>query len=65
MDLNRMLTELREQRERLNRVIMAVEDYARVDGPRRRGRPPKWMTQAKRRGRPPGSKNHQPVSIAV
>ena len=56
MDLNRMLTELRDQREKLNRLIMAAEDYGRA-GTKRRGRPPAWMTEAKRRGRPPGSRN--------
>ncbi len=55
MDISKALAELREQRDKLDRVIVAVEDYAR-GGAKRRGRPPKWMQQQpKRRGRPPGS----------
>ena len=56
MDLNRMLGELRVEREQVEEAILALERMARGGG-RRRGRPPKWMTQIKRRGRPPGSKN--------
>jgi hypothetical protein len=56
MNLANTLAELREQRLRLDRLILAAEDYARSGGPRR-GRPPKWMQATKRRGRPPGSKN--------
>jgi hypothetical protein len=62
MDVNKMLTQLREQRDKLERLIAAAEDYARM-GARRRGRPPAWMQQVKRRGRPPGAKNHpKPVA---
>ena len=62
MDLNHMLEQLREQRIKLERLIMAAEDYA-ATGARRRGRPPAWMTNAKHRGRPPGSKNKAPTPI--
>ena len=56
MDINKMLTELRLEREQIEEAIMTLERLARGRG-RRRGRPPAWMTQIKRRGRPPGSKN--------
>jgi hypothetical protein len=56
MDLNKMLAELRAEREQVEQTIMALEHLARGQG-KRRGRPPKWMTEAKRMGRPPGSKN--------
>jgi hypothetical protein len=51
-----MLAELREERERIEQAILVLE---RIAGGRSRGRgrPPKWMTQLKQRGRPPGSKN--------
>lgn len=62
MDLQKMLSDLRAQREKLSRLILAAEDYA-SSGPRRRGRPPKWMQQATRRGRPPGSKNKTPIAL--
>lgn len=56
MDINKMLSELRNEREQIEEAIMTLERLARGRG-RRRGRPPSWMTQIKRRGRPPGSKN--------
>ncbi len=56
MDINKMLTELRLEREQVEEAIMTLERLARGRG-RRRGRPPSWMTQIKKRGRPPGSKN--------
>ena len=56
MDINKMLAELRQEREQIEEAIMTLERLARGRG-RRRGRPPAWMTEIKRRGRPPGSKN--------
>ena len=56
MDINKMLGELRAEREQIEEAIMTLERLARGRG-RRRGRPPAWMAQIKRRGRPPGSKN--------
>jgi len=58
MDVSKILTELRAEREQIEEAILSLERLARGRG-RRRGRPPAWMSQitAKRRGRPPGSKN--------
>jgi hypothetical protein len=60
MDVNKMLTELRQERETIEEAILVLERLARGRG-KRRGRPPLWMTEGampvKRRGRPPGSKN--------
>ncbi|MEJ7605021.1 MAG: hypothetical protein WKF37_01855 [Bryobacteraceae bacterium] len=60
MDVNKMLAELRQEREQIEEAIIVLERLARGRG-KRRGRPPLWMTDgeptAKRRGRPPGSKN--------
>lgn len=56
MDVLKMLTELRQEREQIEEAIMTLERLARGRG-RRRGRPPAWLNEAKRRGRPPGSKN--------
>jgi len=58
MDVSKILTELREEREQIEEAILSLERLARGRG-RRRGRPPAWMSEitAKRRGRPPGSKN--------
>jgi hypothetical protein len=64
MDINRILSDLRVEREQLEEAILALQRLA-AGGAKRRGRPPAWMAQLKddvakptpRRGRPPGSKN--------
>lgn len=69
MDTNKILADLRQEREYLDRAILTIERLA-LGGAKRRGRPPAWMTKATvaqrtsseesgkpRRGRPPGSKN--------
>ena len=56
MDVAKILSELKQEREHLEEAIQSLERLARGRG-RRRGRPPAWMTEEKRRGRPPGSKN--------
>ena len=56
MDVQKILTELKEEREQLEEAIISLERLARGRG-KRRGRPPSWMQEAKKRGRPPGSKN--------
>lgn len=68
MDITQMLHELRQDRERLDYLINAAENYARA-GSKRRGRPPKWMTaprnlraEAKRRGRPAVQRTSQAVA---
>jgi hypothetical protein len=58
MDINKMLAELRAEREQVEEAIVALQRMA-LGRERRRGRPPKWMAQMKRRGRPPGSKTDQ------
>ena len=70
MDLNKMLAELRQEREQIEEAIIILERLARGRG-RRRGRPPLWMTAggggeapARRRGRPPGSKNKPKAETA-
>ena len=60
MDINKMLADLRLEREQIEEAIMSLERLARGRG-RRRGRPPAWMAELdKKRGRPPGSKNKMP-----
>jgi hypothetical protein len=56
MDILKMLADLRAEREQIAEAIFVLERLARGRG-KRRGRPPKWMTGMKRRGRPLGSKN--------
>jgi hypothetical protein len=56
MDVSKILEELRQEREQLEEAILSLERLARGRG-KRRGRPPAWMVEAKKRGRPVGSKN--------
>ncbi|HVW10710.1 MAG TPA: hypothetical protein VN519_04285 [Bryobacteraceae bacterium] len=65
MDVSKILAELRQEREQLEEAIMSLERLARGRG-KRRGRPPAWMVEAKKRGRPAGSKNRtQKTTSAV
>jgi len=43
MDIVKMLSDLRSERERLQEAILAIERLA-AGGGKRRGRPPKWMS---------------------
>lgn len=60
MDLNKILAELRSERDQMSEAIIALERLA-GGGTRRRGRPPAWLAALKRsepdapkrRGRPP------------
>lgn len=61
MDVSKILAELRQEREQLEEAILSLERLAAGRG-RRRGRPPAWMSEAKKRGRPPGSKNKNTVA---
>lgn len=56
MDITKMLAQLRTERDQLLEAIAVLERLA-VGRGKRRGRPPAWMTEVKRRGRPSGSKN--------
>jgi hypothetical protein len=58
MDVSKILTELKAERQQIEEAIVSLERLALGRG-RRRGRPPSWMSEVttKRRGRPPGSKN--------
>jgi len=64
MDVSKILDELRQEREQLEEAILSLERLARGRG-RRRGRPPSWMVDAKKRGRPAGSKNKPAATSTV
>jgi hypothetical protein len=44
MDINKMIAELREEREQVGEAILTLDRLARGRG-RRRGRPPSWMKE--------------------
>ncbi len=48
MDTTKMLTELRQERESIEEAILVLERLARGRG-RRRGRPPAWLLEARKR----------------
>ena len=60
MDIFKMLSELRQEREQISEAIIVLERLA-ARSEKRRGRPLARMAdvkgKTKRRGRPPGSKN--------
>jgi hypothetical protein len=47
MDLTKMLFQLRSEREQIEQAILVLENLAKSGG-KRRGRPPKWMAEARR-----------------
>lgn len=55
MDIHKILGELYEDRERLNLAIAAMEGVA-ATGQRRRGRPPKWLADARKDKKKPPKK---------
>jgi hypothetical protein len=64
MDILKMLTDLRHERQQIEEAIVTLERLAKGRG-KRRGRPPTWMAVIKRRGRPPGSKNKAKETAAA
>jgi hypothetical protein len=48
MDVAKILAELRQEREQLEEAIVSLERLAQGRG-KRRGRPPAWMSAAKKR----------------
>ena len=51
MNLNKILAELRQEREQIDEAIVSLERLAAGSGPRR-GRPPRWLQAHKTTGRP-------------
>lgn len=64
MDITKILADLRQEREQLEEAILSLERLASGRG-KRRGRPPSWMTETKKRGRPVGSKNKSTLAKAA
>jgi len=48
MDVSKILAELRLEREQIEEAIISLERLARGRG-RRRGRPPAWLAEARKR----------------
>ncbi len=54
MDVTKVLADLREQRQTIEETIMALERLGASQG-RRRGRPPAWMVEARKRAQAEGA----------
>jgi hypothetical protein len=63
MDLTKMLFQLRSEREQIEQAILVLESLAKGGG-KRRGRPPKWMTEARRDAEPEAPKRRAAKSKA-
>ena len=46
MDINKMLAELRDERQQIEEAIITLERLAQGRG-KRRGRPPSWLADAR------------------
>jgi hypothetical protein len=57
MDVAKVLAELRQERDQLTEAILGLERLARSREPEVGSPPAMTESTAKRRGRPPGSKN--------
>ena len=55
MDVQKILKELRAERERIDQAITTLEQAAASHGQKRRGRPPKWLAEARKKAQ--GEKN--------
>lgn len=51
MDVAKILEDLRREREQIEEAILTLERLAEGRG-KRRGRPPRWLVEARKRGRP-------------
>ena len=52
MDAHKILNELYQERQRLDEAILALEQLA-TNAPRKRGRPPKWLSDARKMAKNP------------
>ena len=56
MDVGTILDDLRQEREQIEDAIISLERLARGRG-KRRGRPPAWLAEARKRNRSVGAKS--------
>jgi AT hook motif len=64
MDVHKILAELRAERDQLGEAILALERVGAAKGSKRRGRPPKWMTEMKQSGNVQPKKRGRPKKAA-
>ena len=64
MDVAGILDQLRLEREQIEEAILSLERLASGQE-KRRGRPPKWMAEAKKRARAQAKKTESPGRTAA
>ncbi len=61
MDITKILEELRQEREQIDEAILTLERLVQGRG-RRRGRPPAWLAEIRKKNRPVGIKGKPAVT---
>ena len=56
MDAQKIIKELRAERDRVDRAIYVLEQDVASHGKKRRGRPPKWLAEARKKAPPKKSR---------
>ena len=64
MNLNKILAELRQEREQIDEAIVSLERLAAGSGPRR-GRPPRWLQAHKSTSSRPATKEKEKAAPAT
>jgi hypothetical protein len=64
MDVTKMLADLRQEREQIEEAILTLERLARGRG-KRRGRPPIWLAEAKKRTTAKAATNNKVKAMAA
>ena len=64
MDVEKILADLRLERMQIEEAILSLERLGQ-DRVKRRGRPPKWMAEAKKRVRSQSKKSEGPTKSAA
>jgi hypothetical protein len=65
MDILKMLAELRTERQHIEEAILVMELLAIGNRGRRRGRPPKWMSEANPKPAPSAAAKKRVMSAAT
>ncbi len=60
MDVNKMLQDLRAEREQIEEAILSLERLARGRG-KRRGRPPSWLSEMRKVTKPASKGKEKPA----
>jgi len=61
MDITKILEELRQEREQIDEAILTLERLVQGRG-RRRGRPPAWLAEIRKKNKPLGLKGKSAAS---